>query len=123
MLIAEVSIRGHDGNVRFIVSGRAYPQATQAFDREWLRCEIIVQVPGFFARFRSTMLLEDFRSIRCGIASLLDYLGLEASWEFNHSYERQIELHFKLGKLGNLTVAGEARDGVGLENRLACAHR
>src|SRR5581483_2142515 len=95
---------------------RAYPDAQDYWDGNWLRSEIEVVVGGFRGWVAELLRAEELVEFGDQLARLLD--TFQGTAEFR-TMEQWLALTITSDRRGHLTLSGELRDEPGLGNTLS----
>jgi hypothetical protein len=95
---------------------RAYPDAHDYWDGNWLRSEVEVVVGGFRGRVAEVLRADELAEFSSQLARLID--TLQGTAEFR-TMEHWLELTVTSDRRGHLTLSGELRDEPGLGNILS----
>lgn len=111
---------GTEAGDRVIVRVLGYqdPAATDAWDGNWLRCEIELRAGAFGGTFPALMRVGDFASFRDEIDALYDRLSGHARFA---TLEGWLAIDLAGDGKGGVQVEGAAVDDPGAGNRLAFA--
>jgi hypothetical protein len=67
----------------------------------WMRCEVIVQVPGFSGKFQCEVLRGEWTCFRDELAKMAKHVGIPSSANLT-TIEPGIELHLNMNRMGQI---------------------
>jgi hypothetical protein len=97
------------------VLGRAYPNATDFWDANWVTATISIAVGAFSGRVEASLRIEEFRRFNEGLKRVNRVLSGLAELK---SMEDWIVLTVKAESRGHITIFGEVSDYPGMGNTL-----
>jgi len=108
---------GSPGGEHLVVepTSRNYPECTDYWDGNWIRCAVDVRAGGFRGAVKADMRAEEFVAFRDALRRLYDELAGEATFE---TMEHWLRIAIVGDGRGHFEAKCELRDDPGMGNRL-----
>jgi hypothetical protein len=110
--VAELLIGSPESeHVAVSVLGRAYPNATDFWDGNWLPCRIRIRAGAWDGTFGASLRADEFVTFRDGMERLYETLDGSATFE---TMEGWLELRMVGDGIGHVAISGVAKDRVSI---------